>query len=677
MTENFAEAVNNTFTNLGQILKLVQIGNMHGHLSIHLGDMVHTETEALLGEYQRYLVDTFSPAEPEAYRRFQQIFDKQRWAVLTGEAGDGRETTAIALHSSLGLRVHAIPLDERPRIRLARTFPTPGNGYLVDLSALGSVEDSTVTELRALKNRMSESGAALTILTRPGQLGDKLYDAPVFTVHRPRGIDVLSRHLHHLIGKSKQEVWTRWPGVENVMRDAGPADAVRLARIAYQSQPTDDMTCAETWIRETLKAYGDWKSELDGWFAEHKGQAAVWDRIVLISVAVLEGREASEVFDAADSLARVAGEETGDAGGISGLGTDPTLETVGAKRVPDAGVRFTRPEYADAVLEYVWEQLPRFHEYLLTWTSELATGANSQLAVRIRESCARLALLRKDQGLTVKFFDRWAQSGRTGQIAADFAAEIAISPELGRAMRQRLYNVAKKPSSDHQAMAVARACAIYGRTNPASALTRLKWLAQAESDKARQAALDAVETLAEESELWFEVIDTVLREWCNEGVTAARREVALRFLARDLAASTEGVPERLLWLRAHKDTARASEYVANMWGVILDQRDEDLAREAADLWFSYAFEDESGFEEVARVLVRAVGRGGGDLSEERVNRRTVAVGRMVVRWCERTGVDIGHKTAYTLQARLYGAQGPAAAGVRPGVHSSSSPVNWA
>lgn len=80
---------------------------------------------------------------------------------------------------------------------------------------------------------------------------------------------------------------------------------------------------------------------------------------------------------------------------------------------------------------------------------------------------------------------------------------------------------------------------------------------------------------------------------------------------------------------------------------------------------------------MARVLVRAVGRGGGDLSEERVNRRTVAVGRMVVRWCERTGVDIGHKTAYTLQARLYGAQGPAAAGVRPGVHSSSSPVNWA
>lgn len=659
MAEHIAGTVDNTFVNLGQILKLVQVGNMHGNISIHLGDMVHTETEAILGEYQKYLVATFSPADPEAYQRFEKVFDEQRQAILTGEPGNGRETAAIALHASCGLRVHSIPLDEKPRMRLARTFPAPGNGYLVDLSALTRINDPTIKELRALGARAVASEAALTIITRPGQLVGELHEVPVFTVRRPQGIDVLSQHLHSLFEESTQKVWTTWRDVRHRMRDAGPADAVRLARIAYQSKPTDDRTCTETWIRKTLSAYGDWRSELDGWFAEHRGDDAVWDRIVLISAAVLEEQDPSDVLDAADALARVVGVPPGQAGGLSGLGVDPTLEAVGARRTQGRGVCFTRPEYADAVLEYVWEQLPRFREHLVTWVSELVAETNSRLVAPVREACARLALLRRDQSLTVDFFDRWAQSGSTRQVAADFAAEIASSPDLGRAIRDRLYSIARKPASDHQAVAVARACAVYGRTNPVSALVRLKWLAQAESERARQAALDALEELAKDTELWFEVVDALLNEWCHEGVATARRETALRFLVRALTASTEGIPERLLWSRTYTDSTRATDHVADMWGTVLDQGDEALAREAVGTWFSCVLEDASRFEDVAGVLVRAVSGGDRGLNEERVNRRIVIAGRMVVRWCEHHGVDIGHKAVYALQARLYGVHGPA------------------
>ncbi|WP_157756101.1 hypothetical protein [Nocardiopsis dassonvillei] len=658
MAENPAGTVNNTSINLGQILKLVQVGNLYGNISFHLGDMVHTETEAVLEEYQRYLAATFSPAEPELYRQFRKEFEQQRWAVLAGEPGNGRETAAIALHAWCGMRVHSISLDEQPGKRLARTLPIPGNGYLVDLSALTRIDRSTVMELRALRARVAENEAALTILTRPGQLTGELHELPVFHVRRPPGIAVLSEHLKYLIGENRQKVWTTWQGVQDKVRDAVPSDAVRLARIAYQSRPTDDRTCTETWIRGALDAYGDWKGELNGWFAEHSGDTGAWNRIALIAVAVLEGRQALEVFDAADDLAQVLGERPRGVGGIFGPGVDLTLETVGAKRVPGDGVCFTRPEYADAVLEYVWEQLPRLRKHLVAWMSGLV-AENPQLVTPVREACVRLALSRKDQPLTVDFFDNWAKSARTRQAAADFAAKIASSPDLGKEIRKRLYDIARNPTPDHhQAVAVASACATYGRTNPASALTRLKWLAQAESEKVRQAALDALEELAEDGEQWFDVVGAVLNEWCHEGVSPRRREVAFRFLVRALSASTEGVPERLLWSSTHPDAARAADHVADMWGAVLGRRDDDLALEAVGTWISCVLEDASRFEEVSDILVRAAAGGRSGLSEEAVSRRTVTAGRMIVHWCERNDVDLGTRAVYTLQARLYKAHDP-------------------
>lgn len=91
MADNPAGTVSNTSINLGQILKLVQFGNLYGNISFHLGDMVHTETKAALEEYQRYIAATFSLAEPELYKQFRKEFEQQSWAVLAGESGNGRE----------------------------------------------------------------------------------------------------------------------------------------------------------------------------------------------------------------------------------------------------------------------------------------------------------------------------------------------------------------------------------------------------------------------------------------------------------------------------------------------------------------------------------------------------------------------------------------------------------
>ncbi|GAA0983723.1 hypothetical protein Q7689_03095 [Nocardiopsis tropica] len=677
MAEETSGTVKNTVFNQGQILNMVQIGNLHGHLAIYLGDIGQLATEEVRKDYQEYLEATFVPPDRATYDRFQRDFSKERLAVLIGEPGSGRETTAIALHSSIGLSVHSVSLSEdvdsqakAPEIRgggpggiLSRTHPLPGIGYLVDLSGLRKVDSTIFAELHSLVARVTEKEAALTVIARPGQLDGELINVSTLNVYRPAGIEVFASHLGHLFDESVRDAWTSWRSVAELMRNASPADAARLARIAFQVKNSGhDGESFDTWVRTSIDAYGDWGADIRGWFDEHSGtDAAVWVRIILISTAFLEGTNASQMLASADLLARELKVASGDAGGLFGLGVDPTLEKVGAIRGPADVVQFRKPDYASAVLVYVWEQHPRIKEELFSWTEFLIAESKSELADTVRKAWASLALLRKDQGLTVALFNRWSRAGKTRQSAADFAADIASSPDFGSAMRARLYEVARNPTSDHQAVAVARACANYGRVNPGSALVRLKWLAEAESERTRKAVLEALEELAKDKGRWFDVIDALLQEWCGSNASENRRRIAHRFLIRSLAASESGVPALLTWLNTYsgKDKEGVGDYIADMWGALLNTEDVALALEASGTWISCTLEDENRFEEIDDIFIRAaVGGEEAEGGEEKTKGRILTAMTMVNQWCVFNGVDPRINTIYMLQAHLLSSHTP-------------------
>ncbi|MDT0330021.1 hypothetical protein [Nocardiopsis lambiniae] len=682
MAEPVSGTVKNTLVNWGQILKMVQIGNLHGHLAIYLGDMGRLTTEEVRNEYQQYLEATFVPADQENFDRFQKYFseDGKRLAVLVGEPGSGRETAAIALHSSIGLSVHSISLsealgspvkvsesqNEAPDILLSRTHPLSGVGYLVDVSGLRRIDDKTLGELSALASRVVAEKAALTIVARPGQLDGELIHVPVLHVRRPAGIDVLARHLGHLFGAAIRNAWVSWNSVTELMRTASPADAARLARIAFQIKNSGyDGGGFDTWIRTSIDAYGDWASDIRGWFEEHRGgDAEVWSRVVLITTAFLEGNSADDVLGSADLLAHELKIGPGDAGGLTGLGVDPTLELVGAHRAPDGLVRFRKPDYASAVLVYLWEQHPRLRESLRSWTDSLITEVSSKPATTLRSTWTRLALLRRDQALTVDLFNRWSREGKTRLSAAVFAAEIASSPDFGSAMRARLYDAARSPVSEHQAVAVAYACALYGEVNPASALVRLKWLAEADSDRVRRAVLRALEDLAGNDERWFDVVDALLQEWCGVGTSDGRRSVAHRFAVRSLAASDHGVPLLLTRMNTYTglDRQGMGDYIADLWGALLDTEDEEIALQAVGTWVSCTLEDETRFDDIEELFIRAVvGGGEAEVTGEKVKGRILTAMRMINQWCTGNGVDPRVNTVYTLQARLLASHVPGGA----------------
>jgi hypothetical protein len=412
---------------------------------------------------------------------------------------------------------------------------------------------------------------------------------------------------------------------------------------------------------EAIGIYSDWKAELDRWFDEHRGgPEAAWNRIVLISVAACEGLDSEEILRAADTLAPMLRVEKGDAGGLTGLGVEPTLRLVGAERAEDGRVRFTKPGYAAAVLDYVWSQLPRIHTELLAWTDAIAADHSRECLDAVRDAWVGLALRRNDPELTIRLLNVWMEGRSPKKAVAGLAAEVASWPDFGSKMRRRLYEWARNPKTDEHAAVVAMACASYSGDDAVSALFRLKWLAQAESEKARESALNALVEMAADTGSFFDVIRVIVDDWSHTGVPSKRREIAHRFISGRLAHSESGVPVLLLRTEAASGElrGRTMRHVADMWRSVLGQRVDEATLEAVGPWVSCALESESRYDMVSRIFAEAVAGiaqvpGGAEAS-----RRTVTLGQAIIEWCERQEIDQGSRAVYGLLTRLYTAHEP-------------------
>lgn len=677
VTQETAQVSNNVaINNPVESLNMVQMGHLHGNLFVYQFNTEGWEPERKSWQYQKYLADTFHPASREAYERFLGIFKEERWGVLVGEPGSGRETAAIALHTSCGLQVHQVQFgqdndspDETPHGRLSRTKPIPGAGYIVDLSTMNSVDDRVVEAIRGLWQKLDGYDAALTVITPLGMYETAFPGAPVFEVDRPHAIDVLTEHLEYFPDTEGIEALARWPRVRTLMAKASPADAVRMANVgfrAFSARDTQDSVGA--WVNEAIGIYSDWRAELDQWFDKHRGgPAAAWNRIVLISVATFEGLDSEEVLKAADTLAPMVGVEKGNAGGITGLGVEPTLELVGAERGEDGRVRFTKPEYAAAVLDYVWSQLPRIHGELLAWTDAIVAERTKECLEAVRDAWIGLALRRNAPELTVRLLEVWMEGKAPRKAVAGLAAEVASWPRFGSKMRRKLYEWARNPKTDEHAAVVAMACAIYSRDDAVSALFRLKWLAQADSVKAREAALGALEEIAEDPAGFFDVVPVIVDDWSHSGVPAERRKIARRFVIGRLARAEDKVPELLLRIESASGELRnrTVRQVADMWRSILGRRGAEDTLEAVGPWVTCVLESETRREPVTRILVEAVAGTEQVPGGTEASGRTFVLGQTLIEWCDRNGVDRGARPVYALLTRLFTAHEPYGGGDVP------------
>lgn len=464
---------------------------------------------------------------PDGWAHALEVLHARKLLTLLGPEGSGRRTAAVNLIAARGLTaIRELLLEEDQANRLPS--PEQGYGYLLDLGGI-EVDARLGARLRDYAERLRAAGSVLVVLaTEEAWHALDWTDAEVAVrLPAPPGLEILR---HRLASRSLDPTpWCRDSRIAEALMHAPPKDAVRLARIiAAETERTGTTAKAvdDTAVEEVLDAYANWTRHLKSWFGDQANEDGM-ARAVLLAAAVLEGCSATSTLRAADLLARRLELPTPPGKGLIGPGGAHLLEQAGAT-IDSGVVRFSRLEFARAVLDFVWQDRPVLQGELAEWLVELPLNLPEAGAAAAR-TVAWLAIRHRRTDLVPLAARRWWEKTASHDSAVELVTRTGIDDRIGRETRRWLYDTARSSENDLHALVVAVCGGRLGRRFPQVALTRLKHVA-ARTPERHEDVVDAVVSLVRDADRPTDLLAQVVA-WSASESRVLRRAGTLAFLA--------------------------------------------------------------------------------------------------------------------------------------------------
>ncbi|WBB95981.1 hypothetical protein O7543_25490 [Solwaraspora sp. WMMA2080] len=476
--------------------------------------------------------------------------------ILVGGPGTGRYTAALRLLHGTGLRLREIRPTFDPargeQLTIAELPVAPGYAYLLELPEHAPhIRYGFARDIAAYCDSLARRGSAIAVTvtgTTWEQLG-AVRDGPVLHVAAPPADLVLGRRLHQLRPDLALDWLTGQPQIAELLVDASPAEAVRLAQLAADvltAQPgpagppvTAGTDAGRQLVEALVSAYRNWEVELTAWFHHHPDPR---HRAFLVAAAALEGAPAGRVLSAAEALdARLAGTDAPPAS-LGHAGVRTLVETVDAYLDDDHTVRYRRARYAEAVLDFViTDRADTFQRELWRWVSELPLRGGQRrgpvdraLATRSAELVLHTALRRRTPEILSQVAPAWSRRAGLRGALVHVLGIAALSPEIGAAVRQQLYRWAQGSSNPAVLIAVAEVCGgEFADFYVEQAMVRLGHLARHDIAEVDEAVLTALAALWRRPALRQPVL-LRLAHWLadDQPRRAALAAVALNLLGR-------------------------------------------------------------------------------------------------------------------------------------------------
>ncbi|ASU85156.1 hypothetical protein CDO52_22290 [Nocardiopsis gilva YIM 90087] len=549
-TDNSAGDVSGHLIQVGSLT-----GGMYAHYHFHEQPRAERETyedkqwisRAIRVHAERVhnVCSTFVPPDSDEYERgFLPDFLDVRIGVVTGEPGTGRTTAAIHALAFSGKEIREVSPEDAdwdPR----RLVAEPGYAYLLDLTSLGEAITRYRPRVRDFATRVAESESWLALVATARQWqADPIDGFARLDLRTPPDPEpVFARHLAHLRSNDEAQRWLRHDEVRALLKGRSPAEAARLAADADRFRHGAPVLLDEEfkqWVTTTLGAFGNWSQELRAWFGRREGSGE-FDIALLQAVALLEGCPSDVVLEQTHRLARLWEVESPFPTVVSGAALWKLLEDVGAELADDKTVHLPKQGYGAAVLDFLWHEYPRSRDAVLRWSRTAALALPWWQRADVAHRWYALAARNGDVRPLTRLFLDWAESLPLQPAIVDITARAAVHPELARPVRRFVYDLANTPSARRSVAtdaALVRVCGYYGRVEPRSALTRLKWIAdRADVDRLRVELHDALTSIAYDAGGRAAVVRE-LGEWIADG--RGRAGIAGAFLAGLLTRSGGG-----------------------------------------------------------------------------------------------------------------------------------------
>jgi hypothetical protein len=514
-----------------------------------------------------------------AWDRALALLRERHVVALVGEQGSSRRITAVnlAAHSDLTPRALLLdPEDLRQQFRVKMS-----TALLLDLADLDpDTLTPTIGEiLLSQAEQLGQRGSALIIVATSRAwhlLGMQDRGVAVDMSQPPDPVRVFRKHLSYLRNAADADYCAARPEITTALAGAQPGDAAELAGGAAEMiERGFPAAFPDTWLADVVEGFHNWTRRISDWFSA-EGHGDGYLRSLLLATAALEGASASAVFAAANELAAVVGIPRLDGAALTGPGAAALIKAIDAEETAGV-VRFTRPKYATSVLDYVWADRPHLRDDLQRWLISAARRL-SDGAPRAASALTGLAIRHREPGRITDAVVEWAKVPAARSFAVEVLTLAAVDDNVGRTIRRAMYYWAARVTSDEGlASVVARVCGgDFGLAFPSVALTRLRHLANHESDSVHVAVIEAISALAADtrlrSDVLVEVVGWLAADQPPRRVATARRAFITLAALRDERG-------RFVMLLGAADSEERQDALADGWRVCL--RNQDLVQAQA------------------------------------------------------------------------------------------------
>jgi hypothetical protein len=543
---------------------------------------------------------------------------ENRILVLLGQVGSGSPTAAVALLDTVvGLAgtIRTIQVDEE--VTLEVTTPERGEGLLLSLSDDdGSLWSDTAKSLTSYREQLEDNDAFLIVIAPLGFTPppDIPYPSTYQVWIEPADpLRILRAHLHAHDVPFGADAWVSQREIADLVIGKEPRQVVRLVDIINRTTARMDTgTAIDNLVPDVRKAFADWSEFLSSWFNPTKTQPAPSplqgpdDTRLLIAAAVLEGASPLAILRASDQLEPADGFPGALKDLQLGRGLSHSLIRIGA-RVEASQVQFTRVNFAESVLQYVWNELPRLRQSLQEWVIALPTYKDiSPLPAAVLGKLPALlvafAKQKNDISVLSLVVHQWTRDQTSRELMEETLYQAAVDAHIGGRTRRLLYDWSQRPGNTRRGQAVAAVCGRLGSVYPDIALTRLRHLASWSSADVLEYVLDAVRSIAR-TEPQRALRATV--RWSCDPNPVRQRSGDKAFLAiagllpNPAVDYSPGNDRNTLWTLLGDDLGEG-------WCNVLNRTelDRELAPDVVGRWLDFSLEQPELRQQVIRTLAR-------------------------------------------------------------------------
>lgn len=465
-----------------------------------------------------------------------RLLGDDRAIVLTGQPGSGRSTTAIAAMQDLrpGIPIRRFSLEQEGVEEIGHGGP---HGYLVRAA------DGNLDRLGSCIDAVRKSGDYLAVIADHVLTELGAVSLPRVPVEPPPPLPV---YRHWVSKHHRLPEWAAWERAGVLLRDARPADARRLADLVAHASERDGTR--EERQAQAAQAYLGWNEDLRDWFGKYRQPH---DRALLIAAATLpSGASEGYVYAAASSLAKAL--RTDVNGG--GLAWHPVtgLRTLLDASPDDRVITFYRADFPRAILRHALADYPLARAEILTWLSQLPTGAAGEYN-RANEAAEIFADLAADLGEAehiTKAARRWGEQN-PAELAFIALSRTSLHPRTGGRVRQTIYDWSRTTNIPQPLkLVIAQVCELIGQEYTSVALTRLKHLATRGNHEVLREVIATSMALADAGHRT--AVTNAALQWCDPDASGERlsarerrrrrRAGALLFLGLASAVEPSGIP---------------------------------------------------------------------------------------------------------------------------------------